>query len=91
MKTIQKLEEDIRSLEKQLSRLTREIEELRITSRESTENLKVGDTVTHRRSPKERGKVQKITKFRVAVLFENGKLAYYKGKNLVKTEQDERN
>ena len=91
MKTVEKIEEDIKSLEKQLSRLKREFEELRITSKESTENLKVGDTVTRRRSPKERGKVYKITRFRVAVLFENGKLAYYKGKNLVKAEQDERN
>jgi hypothetical protein len=91
MKSIEKLGSEIKSLEKQLSWLRKDFEQLRVSNQEATDNLKIGDAVTYCKEPDEKGRVYKITKFRVAVLFESGKLGYYnKRKNLVQPKSDER-
>ena len=87
MKSIEKLGSEIKSLEKQLSRLRKDFEQLRVSNKEAIDDLKIGDAVAYCKKPDEKGRVHKITKFRVAVLFESGKLGYYKRKNLTKTQE----
>lgn len=87
MKSIEKLDSEIKNLEKHLSRLRKDFEQLRVSNQEAIDDLKTGDVVAYCKKPDEKGRVYKITKYRVAVLFESGKLRYYKRKNLTKIQE----
>jgi hypothetical protein len=86
MKALKELEAEVKSLKSQVKRLKEEFQQLHITRQEAARSdLKVGDSVIYHHT-QERGKVHVKTKCRVGVLFNSGKIRYYKEKNLTKVE-----
>ena len=77
------LEKEIRNLEKQIAVVKKKFKRLQLDDVKSDRGaLKEGDLVSYYKSPGRKGRVYKVTKFRVGVLYSNGELVYYKEKNL---------
>lgn len=88
MKSLKELESEVKHLESQIKRLRKEFDRLRVINEGAKSDLEISDTVVYTKT-QERGKIYSITKYRIGVLFESGKLRYYKKKNLKKLREDE--